>query len=52
MPRRVPDISKVGALVGFRPTMSLDQILESVINYYHGEAGGLKEKELWQAPGA
>ncbi|MCA1591756.1 MAG: GDP-mannose 4,6-dehydratase [Acidobacteria bacterium] len=34
MPRRVPDISKVGAAVGFRPTMKLDGILESVIEYY------------------
>jgi UDP-glucose 4-epimerase len=36
MPRRVPDISKIGALVGFRPTMSLDGILLSVIEYYSG----------------
>jgi UDP-glucose 4-epimerase len=34
MPRRVPDISKIGALVGYRPTRSLDQILESVIAYF------------------
>ena len=34
MPRRVPDISKVSALVGFRPEMSLDGILRSVIEYY------------------
>lgn len=34
MPRRVPDISKIGALVGFRPRMKLDGILESVIAYY------------------
>ncbi|MDQ3806046.1 MAG: GDP-mannose 4,6-dehydratase, partial [Acidobacteriota bacterium] len=36
MPRRVPDISKVGALVGFRPAMPLDGILQSVIEYYSG----------------
>jgi UDP-glucose 4-epimerase len=36
MPRRVPDISKVAALVGFRPTMDLDGILQSVIEYYSG----------------
>jgi UDP-glucose 4-epimerase len=36
MPRRVPDISKIGALVGFRPTMTLDGILQSVIEYYSG----------------
>jgi UDP-glucose 4-epimerase len=36
MPRRVPDISKIGAAVGFRPTMKLDGILQSVIEYYTG----------------
>ena len=34
MPRRIPDIAKVGGLVGFRPTMRLDDILESVIAYF------------------
>jgi len=33
MPRRVPDITKVGRLIGFQPTRSLEQILESVIAY-------------------
>src|SRR2546423_11158146 len=36
MPRPVPDISKVSALVGFRPTMPLDGILQSVVEYYSG----------------
>lgn len=36
MPRRVPDISKVGKLVGFRPTKKLHEILETVIAYYRG----------------
>jgi UDP-glucose 4-epimerase len=36
MPRRVPDISKVGALIGFRPEMNLEGILQSVINYHSG----------------
>jgi UDP-glucose 4-epimerase len=36
MPRRVPDISKVQALVGFRPQMTLDGILKSVVEYYSG----------------
>jgi UDP-glucose 4-epimerase len=40
MPRRVPDISKVGALVGFRPTKTLDDILLSVIEYYSGRQNG------------
>jgi UDP-glucose 4-epimerase len=33
MRRRIPDISKVGELVGFRPRMALDGILQSVIDY-------------------
>ena len=36
MPRRVPDISKVGALTGFKPTVTLEEILHSVIEYYSG----------------
>ena len=36
MPRRVPDISKVSELVGFRPEMSLDGILESVVDHQLG----------------
>ena len=36
MPRRVPNIEKIGALVGFRPTMTLDGILQSVIEHYSG----------------
>jgi nucleoside-diphosphate-sugar epimerase len=36
MPRRVPDTSKINDLVGFRPKMSLDGILESVINFHSG----------------
>ena len=39
MPRRIPDISKVSALVGFRPTMPLDGILQSVIDYQSGRTG-------------
>ena len=36
MPRRVPDISKVSDLVGFRPEMNLDGILKTVIDYQSG----------------
>jgi UDP-glucose 4-epimerase len=36
MPRRVPDISKVSGLVGFRPEMNLDGILKTVIDYQSG----------------
>ena len=34
MPRRVPDISKLRALVGYEPTVELDEILERVIEYF------------------
>jgi len=36
MPRRVPDISKVNKLVGFKPEKSLDDILKSVIEFHSG----------------
>jgi UDP-glucose 4-epimerase len=36
MPRRVPDISKIGDLVGFKPEMNLDGILKTVIDYQSG----------------
>jgi UDP-glucose 4-epimerase len=34
MPRRVPDISKIRALVGYEPTVQLDEILARVIEYF------------------
>ncbi|MBA3765536.1 MAG: GDP-mannose 4,6-dehydratase [Acidobacteria bacterium] len=40
MPRRVPDISKIGELVGFRPQMKLDGILKTVIDYQSGRLDG------------
>lgn len=36
MPRRVPDITKVNQLVGFRPEQTLDGILEKVIEFHSG----------------
>ena len=33
MPRRIPDLSKVSALIGYRPARTLDQILEDVIAF-------------------
>lgn len=32
MPRRVPDIAKIHALIGFQPTMALNQIIQSVVD--------------------
>jgi UDP-glucose 4-epimerase len=34
MPRRVPDITKINALVGYEPRVHLDEILERVIDYF------------------
>jgi UDP-glucose 4-epimerase len=39
MPRRIPDITKVNDLIGFKPQMSLDGILQSVIDYQTESAG-------------
>jgi UDP-glucose 4-epimerase len=34
MPRRVPDISRIKALVGYEPTVELDDTLGRVIEYF------------------
>jgi UDP-glucose 4-epimerase len=34
MPRRVPDIGKIAALIGYRPRKSLDEILKGVIDFF------------------
>jgi UDP-glucose 4-epimerase len=34
MPRRVPDITKIRALVGYEPKVQLDEILTRVIDYF------------------
>ena len=34
MPRRVPDITKIHTLIGYRPRKSLDAILGEVIDYF------------------
>jgi len=34
MPRRVPDISKISSLVGYAPTVQLDEILTRVIEFF------------------
>jgi len=37
MPRRVPDISKIRDLVGYNPTVHLDEIIRNVIAYWEME---------------
>ena len=52
MPRRVPDITKIGALIGFRPSRALEQILEDVIASFRGGAPRPSPaRELTAAPG-
>ncbi len=36
MPRRIPDLSKIEALIGFRARHSLEEIVRSVIAFQHG----------------
>jgi UDP-glucose 4-epimerase len=43
MPRRVPDITKINELVGFRPEMSLEGILQSVISFHSGRPSSLDD---------
>jgi UDP-glucose 4-epimerase len=41
MPRRVPDTSKLNQLVGFKPEMKLEGILQTVISYHRGRPNSL-----------
>jgi UDP-glucose 4-epimerase len=34
MPRRVPDLSKISAMIGYKPQHDLDSILDEVIDYF------------------
>ena len=37
MPRRVPDLTKIRELIGYQPTMGLEEILQAVIAYERGQ---------------
>jgi hypothetical protein len=39
MPRRVPALEKIQALVGYQPTVPLDDILERVIAHERSQIG-------------
>ncbi|MBN2370698.1 MAG: GDP-mannose 4,6-dehydratase [Vicinamibacteria bacterium] len=41
MQRRVPDISRLRALIGFEPKVSLDEILDNVIAFFTSDQGRL-----------
>lgn len=38
MERRVPDLTKIGGLIGYQPKYKLDDILNSVIDYYRSKS--------------
>jgi UDP-glucose 4-epimerase len=38
MQRRIPDLSKIGSLVGWKPTVQLDQTLQQVIDHFRTQA--------------
>lgn len=42
MRRRVPDLSKIRALIGYQPTLNLDRILVEIIEYYR-----TRPRERW-----
>ncbi len=37
MPRRLPDLSKITAMIGYKPVRSLDDILTDVIEHFRGQ---------------
>ncbi len=37
MPRRVPDLTKVKALVGYEPKVQLDEIITRVVDYFRAQ---------------
>ena len=39
MPRRVPDTTKIRSLIGFQPSMNLDEIILSVVESMGGPVG-------------
>lgn len=47
MPRRLPDISKIQRLIGYRPTLDLPEMLERIIADYRQEREGL-EAGAWR----
>jgi UDP-glucose 4-epimerase len=47
MPRRLPDISKIQRLIGYRPTLDLPEMLERIIADYRQEPDQL-ETGAWR----
>jgi UDP-glucose 4-epimerase len=53
MDRRVPDLSKLEKLIGYKPTYSIDQILDDVIEHERGKSSDSSEAvgKRSEAPG-
>lgn len=51
MPRRVPDISKIAAYIGYRPTVHLDEIIEHVAAFWSMNASTQKVRHARPMPG-
>ncbi|MFQ5874257.1 MAG: GDP-mannose 4,6-dehydratase [Dehalococcoidia bacterium] len=49
MQRRLPDISKIGKLIGYQPTLDLGGILERIIAYYRAKLEGESEVRVVSA---
>ena len=45
MPRRVPDISKIQRLIGYKPSLDLEEILERIIVSFRSS----EQRELAQS---
>lgn len=50
MHRRVPDISKIGSFVSFRPTRSTEEIVASVVDYFRNQAESRRSEEFRRVP--
>jgi len=52
MPRRVPDLSRIEALVGYRPTTTLNETIEHVIQFYAATTGSRQDLEALALSGS
>ena len=48
MPRRVPDISKIGKFIGYRPKVHLDEIIEHVVAFWADNPDQKTARDLTQ----
>jgi UDP-glucose 4-epimerase len=48
MPRRVPDLTKIRAAIGYEPTVGLDEILARVIEHARSAPGAVAVPHAWR----